>query len=74
MLRKNKECIILYDEKNWGHISTEALDLVKSLLEIDPDKRVKAGDALKHKWFLMDHNKSKDLSTLADKIRYYSSK
>ena len=35
----------------WGIISEEAKDLIKSLLQVDPNKRYTAEAALKHPWF-----------------------
>ena len=49
-----------YEEKNWDEfindknkylINENALDLLKKLLEIDPEKRINAKDALNHQYF-----------------------
>lgn len=42
-----------YDMKKypWGIISEEAKDLLKSLLQVDPEKRYTAEAALRHPWF-----------------------
>ncbi|CAD7935648.1 unnamed protein product, partial [Amoebophrya sp. A120] len=39
------------EEKIWKNISKKALDLVKKLLEKNPDRRLSAKEALKHPWF-----------------------
>lgn len=40
------------DEPEWEHISSEAIDLVSKLLELEPEKRITAADALQHPWIL----------------------
>ena len=40
----------------WNKISEEAKDLIKKLLEINPDKRISAKEALKEKWFEINKN------------------
>ena len=39
-----------FHEEYWGHVSQDAKDLVKSLLETYPKKRFSADEALKSKW------------------------
>uniref|UniRef100_A0ABM5F373 non-specific serine/threonine protein kinase n=1 Tax=Pogona vitticeps TaxID=103695 RepID=A0ABM5F373_9SAUR len=39
-----------YCEEIWKHVSKEAFDLVKKLLVVDPDKRLKIEEALEHPW------------------------
>lgn len=43
----------LYEFKNseWEGISEDAKDLIRKLLEYDPEKRLSAEDALNHPWF-----------------------
>lgn len=36
---------------NYEHTSSEFKDLLKHLLEVDPDRRISAAEALHHKWF-----------------------
>ena len=74
MLKKNKECAIAYDTKNWSFISEEALDLNKKMLDSNPDQRISAHDALKHKWFSMEHNNDNDLTVIINKIDLFTSK
>ena len=38
------------DGEEWDEISKEAKNLIKSLI-CKPEKRLTAGEALKHKWF-----------------------
>ena len=39
------------NEKNKYLINNEAIDLLNKLLEIDPEKRIKAKDAMNHPYF-----------------------
>jgi len=39
-----------YPEEYWGSVSKEAKDFINKLLVVDSDKRLSAGDALKHPW------------------------
>jgi calcium-dependent protein kinase len=39
-----------FDKKEWKSISSDAKQLLKSLLQKNPATRVKASEALKHKW------------------------
>jgi serine/threonine protein kinase len=42
----------------WNNVSSEAKDLIKKLLNSNPEKRLTAGEALKHQWvrsFLLEY-------------------
>ena len=54
-------------ESEWEEISDDAKDLVKKMLEYDPNKRISAGDALKHKWIVTHTSGEKVEKTLAKK-------
>jgi len=45
-----------FDNKYWDNISNEAIDLIKKMLEIDPEKRYKAEDCLRHEWITKNNN------------------
>lgn len=40
------------DEEEWENVSNEAKDLVRKLLEYNPDKRISAAAALQHPWIV----------------------
>ena len=51
-----------FKHKIWNKVSNEAKNLVKKLLEINPDKRISAKKALEDAWFKKDNNPKPDLS------------
>eukprot|EP00915_Cephaloidophora_sp_WS-2016_P006641 GHVH01008965.1.p1 GENE.GHVH01008965.1~~GHVH01008965.1.p1 ORF type:complete len:390 (+),score=51.77 GHVH01008965.1:122-1291(+) len=50
-----------FPESDWCHISLEAKELVKKLLDVDPASRISADDALQHPWFDRGKNNQKFL-------------
>jgi len=70
MLKRNKECKIVYNQAHWKTVSPEAFDLIHKLLEIDPKNRMNAKDALAHPWFTSE--KYGELLSVIDKIRKYN--
>ena len=49
-----------FEEEDWKHISQEAKDLIRALLEVNPDSRMTAARALRSRWINKD---TKDLSS-----------
>jgi serine/threonine protein kinase len=45
------DCDFDFDSEIWDEISSDAKDLIESLLLRDPDKRLTADEALEHVWF-----------------------
>jgi len=41
------------NDSEWSHISPEAIDLIRKLLEYDPARRISAEEALNHPWFTL---------------------
>lgn len=51
--------------KIWSKISPEWIDLIQSMLKVNPDKRISAKKALKHKWFKKIPNDSAIYDTIS---------
>ena len=51
VLHKNKFGMPEFKEDTWNVISREGIDLLKSMLSINPDDRPTAAEALKSNWF-----------------------
>lgn len=68
ILQNNKNCKIDFniEEKYSVKLSDAVLELLKWMLEIDPEKRPSAKQAMNHKWFLnnMTENEKKHHFTL----------
>ncbi len=45
---------VIFHEDQWSHVSREARDLVKRLLEKDPRRRMSVRDACRHSWMLVE--------------------
>jgi len=54
-----------YPEEYWGTVTKEAKDFINKLLVVDSDKRLSAGDALRHPWLSggIQHGTGKALNT-----------
>lgn len=72
VVRKNKECKIDFSAIQLSHISAEATDLLKKLLEVDPAFRISAKDALSHPWFTMETVNMRTLATALENIKKYA--
>jgi serine/threonine protein kinase len=46
-----------FDEESFGGVSEEAKDLVAKMLVTDPDKRISAGEALRHPWLVQENSR-----------------
>jgi len=63
-----------FEEKYWRHISSYAKDFIRSLLQIDPNKRATAEEALNHPWLNnLCANEVKRLKEL-NKTKVYNNK
>lgn len=52
-----------YPSPDWDDISDSAKDFIKSLLKLDPSKRLTANQALEHRWLLdLESNKGSQMS------------
>lgn len=50
LLSRLNEAKVNFDEGNWKHVSNEAKDLVKKMLNLDPRHRISSSNILKHPW------------------------
>ena len=57
IFRMTKRGDFSFNEREWGHISSEAKDMISSLLVTDPDKRASAEEILQHDWMMEDSEK-----------------
>lgn len=58
------EGVTSYKGKGWKHVSEQAQDFTRNLLEVDPVKRLDAPAALKHHWLSQRAGKPKELEEL----------
>lgn len=65
-----------FHEEYWGTVTTEAKELISSLLTVDANNRLKADQALENGWIKGDAEKlaKKDLATNLDKLRNFNAK
>eukprot|EP01133_Synstelium_polycarpum_P018872 gene18872-22574_t len=60
-----------FDTDHWNHISPEAKNFITQLLTIDPSKRLRAQDALKHPWFqlpLLEQEFVEEAATMVSRL------
>ena len=62
LIAANKEGYIEFDEIDWEHISPDAQDLVLRLLDVNPQTRIDAVEALQHSWIVRHSPPSKWLA------------
>jgi len=60
------------DPKDWGGMSAECKDFVRSLLQTDPTRRLSAPAALEHPWIVKHHTASQDVAPILKCLREYS--
>ena len=62
-----------FKEQHWGTVTEQAKSLITSLLCVDPEKRLSAGEALEHPWMQTDQHKLRRSSLISNKhflLRY----
>ena len=62
-------------EKYWKNVSEDAKDFIKSLLVVDPEKRLTAAAAVEHKWLKIEdeHISRNTLDSTLEELRHYQS-
>jgi len=63
VLKKNKECEVDLEKKEYENLSIQAKDLLRRMLEKDPARRITAADALRHEYFTAGRSLKKAPST-----------
>jgi len=60
-----------FSSSRWRNISKHAKDLIKLMLSKEPEKRIKANEALKHEWFanMKKKNNKKDSAWLKNTLK-----
>jgi calcium/calmodulin-dependent protein kinase I len=71
MIAKGK---VEFPSPYWDNISDPAKDLIKKLLNVDPEKRLKSDAVLSHPWMVGDVTPRKNLPNITSKIREYNAK
>lgn len=76
LFRKIRRGDYEFHEEYWGTVSSDAKDLISSLLMVDVEKRFTAKDALKNQWITGDDAKlaNRDLGANLDKLRNFNGK
>jgi serine/threonine protein kinase len=62
-----------FPSPSWDNISSDAKNIIKGLLVVDPMKRITPDDLLKHPWVLGEVAPKKDKDVL-NKMREWNSK
>lgn len=76
LFRKIRKGQYEFHEEYWGQVSKDAQDLIRSLLTVNPDKRLNSEQALKNKWIGADPATlaSLDLGKNLDKFKAFNAK
>lgn len=56
----------------WAKVSKSAKDLINKLVEVDPNKRLTAEEALRHEWMATAHLPSKELPEAILELRRFN--
>jgi serine/threonine protein kinase len=64
-----------FHERYWKNISTEAKDLIRQMMTVNPKKRISADEALKNTWIVADDSKlQRDLSDNQNELKSFKGK
>jgi serine/threonine protein kinase len=64
-----------FHERYWKNVSTEAKDLIRQMMTVDPNKRISAKQALKSAWILADDRMlQSDLSDIQKELKSFKGK
>ena len=68
ILYKNQVCNIYFNEKDWGKVSKDCIDLLLRLTDKNPENRITAEEALEHRW-LKTYNPMKNSNLLVPTVK-----
>eukprot|EP00541_Cyclophora_tenuis_P014409 CAMPEP_0116562530 /NCGR_PEP_ID=MMETSP0397-20121206/12207_1 /TAXON_ID=216820 /ORGANISM="Cyclophora tenuis, Strain ECT3854" /LENGTH=355 /DNA_ID=CAMNT_0004088829 /DNA_START=88 /DNA_END=1155 /DNA_ORIENTATION=+ len=76
LFRKIRKGQYEFHDEYWGQVSTDAKDLISSLLTVSPLRRLSADDALENKWMLGDASRlaGKDLGKNLEEFKKFNAK
>jgi calcium/calmodulin-dependent protein kinase I len=76
LFRKIRKGDYEFHEEYWGTVSTEAKDLISSLLTVNCKDRLTASDAMRNSWIMGDDSKlaKRDLGANLEKFRNFNAK
>ena len=66
-----------FREEYWADKSSDVQDLIKRLIEVDPEKRISAKDAINHKWIKTKIKQKFDkklINTCLDELKTFRNK
>lgn len=71
IMNNNEACNIVYDELNWIRITEEGKDLIKRMMNKNPELRINIKEILEHPWFTMELITINNLSSAQNNINKY---
>ena len=76
LFRKIKKGQYEFHPEYWGSVSEDAKNLISSLLNINPDTRLSASEALQNQWILSDADalREKDLGANLEEFKKFNAK
>lgn len=76
LFRKIRKGQYEFHDEYWGQVSPQAKDMIRSLLTVDPDRRITATRALKDKWVISgdDVLAKQDLGVNLEKFKKFNAK
>lgn len=76
LFRKIRKGQYEFHEEYWGQVSSDAKDLISSLLTVSPSRRLNANESLKNKWISSDAQKlaAKDLGKNLNEFKRFNAK
>jgi len=76
LFRKIRKGQYEFHEEYWGQVSSDAKDLISSLLTVNPSRRLSAEDTLRNKWILGDDEflAGKDLGKNLQEFKRFNAK